>query len=269
MPWTFAHPAAVLPLRRFCPAPLNFTALVIGSISPDLGYHLYRKDLALLGHSLQGSLLVCLPAGLLVLALLCLMRRPLWYLLPEPHRTAFSPLVVERLSIGPAAVFAAGVSIVLGAWTHIAWDALTHGNGWIVLRVPLLQAPLFRLGGYLFPVHHVLQHLSSYLGAAILVAAYRRWLRRAPLRVAGIQPEDIPRRRLIIACMAIAAAAGTSFGLAAAARYNGYWAWRVFLYFGAVDGVSVFAALYVSAAMIFYWMRRAAQDGLQAQKERP
>ena len=39
MPWTFAHPAAILPLRRFCPAPLDFSALVIGSMVPDLGYY--------------------------------------------------------------------------------------------------------------------------------------------------------------------------------------------------------------------------------------
>jgi hypothetical protein len=29
MPWTFAHPAAVLPLRRFCPLRLRFAALMV------------------------------------------------------------------------------------------------------------------------------------------------------------------------------------------------------------------------------------------------
>jgi hypothetical protein len=37
MPWTFAHAAAVLPLRRCCPRRLHFPALVIGSLTPDFG----------------------------------------------------------------------------------------------------------------------------------------------------------------------------------------------------------------------------------------
>src|SRR5262249_60596266 len=104
------------------------------------------------------------------------------YLLPEPHRSALAPIVAGNLSIGVAAAIGAAISVLLGAWTHIVWDAMTHGDGWIVLRVPLLQEPVFRLGGYVFPVYHVLQHLSSYLGVAVLVAAYARSLRRAPLR---------------------------------------------------------------------------------------
>jgi len=38
MPFPVAHPAAVLPLRRYCPRYLSFPALVVGSLSPDLGY---------------------------------------------------------------------------------------------------------------------------------------------------------------------------------------------------------------------------------------
>jgi WD40 repeat protein len=37
MPWTFAHPAAVLPLRKFCADRLSFAGLVVGSVSPDIG----------------------------------------------------------------------------------------------------------------------------------------------------------------------------------------------------------------------------------------
>src|SRR6185295_3910580 len=98
MPWTFAHPAAVLPLRRYCPALLNFPALLIGSITPDLGYHLSRKDWSAYAHSLEGSLLVCVPIGLLLLGSLCLLRNPLWFLLPQPHRDALAPMAPAKLS---------------------------------------------------------------------------------------------------------------------------------------------------------------------------
>src|SRR5262245_12034783 len=99
MPWTFAHPAAVLPLRRYCPAPLNFPALIVGSMTPDLGYHILRKDFAFYAHSLRGSVLLCLPTALVLLGLLCLLRKPLCYLLPQPHRDAFAPMIVAPLSL--------------------------------------------------------------------------------------------------------------------------------------------------------------------------
>ena len=37
MPWTFSHPLAVVPVHRLFRGRLNFTGLVIGSLSPDFG----------------------------------------------------------------------------------------------------------------------------------------------------------------------------------------------------------------------------------------
>jgi hypothetical protein len=61
MPWTLSHPAAVLPLRRLTPQPLDFPALVIGSMTPDIGYYINRFDLANFAHTLPGSVFACLP----------------------------------------------------------------------------------------------------------------------------------------------------------------------------------------------------------------
>ena len=63
MPWTLSHPAIVLPLRRFSPQPLDFAALVIGSMTPDIGYYIDRFDLSAFAHTLPGSFLACLPPG--------------------------------------------------------------------------------------------------------------------------------------------------------------------------------------------------------------
>ena len=88
MPWTLAHPAAVLPLRRW-PKYLPFTGLVVGSMAPDFGYYTGHFDLARDAHSPLGLLALCLPTGLLVVLLLRRLRRPLIELLPQPHRAAF------------------------------------------------------------------------------------------------------------------------------------------------------------------------------------
>ena len=115
MPWTFAHPAAVVPLRRYCPGLLSFPALVIGSLTPDLGYHLRMMRLAHYAHTAEGSLVVCLPAGLLLLAMLCLLRQPIWSLLPQPHRSALAPVVAGDLPVRPLALAGVAVSLLIGA----------------------------------------------------------------------------------------------------------------------------------------------------------
>ena len=63
MPFTLSHPLAVVPLRRWCPARLNFAALVIGSMSPDFGYFIGQFDAAAFAHTIPGLFTVCLPTG--------------------------------------------------------------------------------------------------------------------------------------------------------------------------------------------------------------
>src|SRR6267142_809972 len=97
MPCTFSHPLAVVPLRRLCPERLNFTALIIGSMSPDFGYYIGQFPVANFAHTALGTLAVCLPMGLLALGLFYLIRRPLCFVLPQPHRAALMPLASRRL----------------------------------------------------------------------------------------------------------------------------------------------------------------------------
>src|SRR5262245_50476708 len=204
MPWTFAHPAAVLPLRRFCPAPLDFSALVIGSIVPDLGYYLY-SNLASLAHSFFGSVFVCIPAGLALWIMFNLLRKPLCFVLPQPHRGALAALAATPLSLRPRALMAAGVSVLLGAWTHIVWDFFTH-NTWVVKQLPLLGESVFQVSNAEFPGYVLLQHLSTVVGATILIAAYCSWLylHRGPVTDPFSNANDRWRYLLLVAVAALA-----------------------------------------------------------------
>ena len=69
MPFTLAHPAAVLPLRRFCPRFLNFPALVVGSVGPDAGYAFGWLGADQVSHRFLGSFVFCLPVGLVLVGL--------------------------------------------------------------------------------------------------------------------------------------------------------------------------------------------------------
>ena len=66
MPFPLAHPAAVLPLGRHYPRYLSFPALIIGSLSPDVGYCSGHFRLGEFSHRLlPGSSGFCTRAALL------------------------------------------------------------------------------------------------------------------------------------------------------------------------------------------------------------
>lgn len=138
MPWTFAHPAAVLILRRRA-APLSFAGLVVGSIAPDVGYYVGRFDLASTAHTLVGLLTVCLPVGLVLVAIVRAMRRSLAYLLPQLHRAALLSLPRSDLLGSAYTVFWLSLSVLAGAATHNVWDSFTYEGGYVVRRASLLQ----------------------------------------------------------------------------------------------------------------------------------
>src|SRR5262245_11049353 len=192
MPWTFAHPAAVLPLRRWCPSRLNLAALVLGTLTPDVGYYVESQRLANLAHSFRGSLLVCLPVGVGCLVLFYLFRRPVCHLLPRPHRTLLEPLLTSPAPSRLVPVLAVLISVIIGAWTHILWDSFTHENGWGVDRVVLLQEPIKQLPAYRF-----LQHLSTVVGIGVLVVSYRRSMVRRGVIPARPVRDDLWRYALL------------------------------------------------------------------------
>lgn len=173
MPFTFAHPAAILPFRRYCPSFLNFPALVVGSMTPDAGYYLHNWQWAVWGHSFAGSVTFDVVAGLAFLAVFYLSLRPVAALLPYSHRqTVLSWRPATRFP-GVRAVLVAALSIVIGSWTHIVWDGFTHANGWCVRNFSPLTPTVFSIGSYHVSVWQILQHASTLFGLYVLWSAYR------------------------------------------------------------------------------------------------
>lgn len=251
MPWTFAHPAAVLPLRRFCPGLLNFTALLVGSTTPDIGYYLLLPNLGPFTHSLAGSVLACLPVGLVLLAVLALLRKPLWFVLPQPHRDALAPLALSPLSFQPSALLTAAVSLVLGAWTHIAWDSFTHRNGWMVSLLPSLRK-IYWVGGTVYPGYYLLQQLSTLVGAVVLAVAYWLWLRGRLASRSGARDGDGLRYALLVGTTMIALTVASFLAYQAAKETWGIYAFRVFMFHLAIDATIIFVPLFVFSALVFY-----------------
>jgi uncharacterized protein DUF4184 len=261
VPWTFAHPAAVLPLRRLCPKYLSFVALVVGSITPDLGYYFGQFRAASFAHTISGSLVLCLPSGLVVLALLFLLRKPLLFLLPQPHRhalTAFSN-AIDRLTVNRIAVIT--YSLVLGAWTHIVWDSFTHYAAWGTNHIAMLREPLFHVGTHALLGYQVLQRLSTLVGTVALVVAYAIWLRR---HREALPPRhkhhELKRWGLIAAASGTAIVAAVPIALSLAVSESGYRALGVFVYYAVIYATAVFVPLIIALALVHYLGRDAALE---------
>ena len=174
MPFTLAHPAAVLPLHKLYPG--AFLALALGSVGPDLPFFLPLRVLHALGntHSLQATLTIGPLLALALLIALVLLEpallQPLW----GKHRALLeqelSPLRQGRLLPWARALPA----LWLGSFTHYLCDGATHGEGSIVQLLPVLNTPLTLFSGHTAPLYLLLQYTSSLAGLVILAWWYYR-----------------------------------------------------------------------------------------------
>ena len=178
MPFTFAHPAAAVPLAR---RGLVLSALVVGSMAPDFVHFLTLSARNNFGHTLPGVFLFCIPTGLAVLWLFhAFVKRPALALFPASQQARLMPLA-DGFHFGPMRrlIFII-LSLIIGAFTHIAWDSLTHSHGWLVDHWAILKSPITAPNDKPVEVFKILQHGSTLIGMALLVCWYARWLRRAP-----------------------------------------------------------------------------------------
>ena len=175
MPFTLAHPAAVLPFAR---TKLVFSALIAGALAPDIGYFITFSSQHAESHSLTGLFLICLPAGLLMLLVFHkLMKAPLLALLPASHQARLYPYAQGFHCRSASRLGLIVISLLIGSFSHLLWDSFTHQTGWVVQRVAALEGTLRPFHHY--PVYKFLQHSSGVLGLAILVIAYLQWYRQA------------------------------------------------------------------------------------------
>ncbi|NUT90662.1 MAG: DUF4184 family protein [Saccharothrix sp.] len=169
MPFTVSHVAAVVPLAR---RPLVPSALVIGSMAPDLPYFVaIRPWGGELTHTWWGIALVDVPITLIALFLYrTLLHEPVMALAPHAVRSKAAGLPAPRFS---AAML---LSALIGALTHVLWDGFTHSDGWALHFLPALSHDVVPgLGAY-----KVAQWSSGLFGVLVLLWWCRRELSRAP-----------------------------------------------------------------------------------------
>jgi hypothetical protein len=202
MPFTPSHAAAVLPFLR---TPLPASALVAGSVSPDLPYYL-PVELPWETHSALAVVTTDLLLGGLAWAV--------WHaLLAEPTVAAAPRALRARLSGVPLgltvrlrsvrALAWTVLALVLGAATHVLWDEFTHASRWGTEHLPALADTWGPVEGYRW-----LQYASSLVGGAVLLLWAAHWWQRTPRVVLPVRPATWPAWAAVTASGAVLAVVG-------------------------------------------------------------
>ncbi len=224
MPVTLAHPAAVLPLRGLG---LPLSALVIGSMAPDLPVLAQTWGLYGFSHSAAGIATLDLGLSLVLLAF--------WDLLGRDALADTAPSVVRdrlpaRARIGRRAWLLAPLAAVVGSTTHTLWDAFTHEGRWGVRHVAWLRETHGALPGQQWA-----QFASGILGLLAVGWAIVHHVRRLPRSAS--RP-----RRLPALTLPAGFAAATATSLAGGVLHLDH-GWHDAAFHAAVAGILALAAL--------------------------
>ncbi|WP_328401892.1 DUF4184 family protein [Streptomyces sp. NBC_00390] len=217
MPFTLSHAAAVLPgVRRTGTGrgPLIASALVMGSFAPDMTYFAASllpgaMTFGTVTHGPLGVVTVDAAITAALVGLWLMVREPLVALLPYGWQGRVHTFVRGRSWRGRPPITTAlwfYVAAVIGATTHVVWDAFTHFDRWGMRVAPVLGEVV---GG--FPLYTYTQYGSSALALIVLVWFTASALRRLP---ATVPPLSVPvlgpgERRAAGVLLAVCVLAGT------------------------------------------------------------
>ena len=191
--------------------------MIVGCMSPDFEYFVHLRTWRTIGHTPLGILVMDLPASLAVLWVFHrVVKRPLLFLVPERY-DHLAAVADTPFRFGPVGRFVAiCASILLGAVSHVAWDSLTHSNGWVVERVPFLSERFFKSTGAPVPLYSLLQIASGVVGLLFLGVWFLHWARR---QQPGASRPRLPAHWQI-ACTLSFVAWSTAMGVANSVRFD-------------------------------------------------
>ncbi|MFK7004667.1 hypothetical protein BWK63_11670 [Flavobacterium covae] len=170
MPFTFSHPAIILPLNYLPKKWISLTGLIIGSLTPDFEYFLRMRIKSNFSHTLLGIFWFDLPLGILLTFIFHnQVKNQLYKNLPKILSERF--LNIKEVNWNKH--FLQNwkiiiISILVGAISHIFWDGFTHHDGFFVKTIPQLSKAI-EINKSSIKTFKILQHLSTLIGATTIV----------------------------------------------------------------------------------------------------
>ena len=159
MPYTFSHAVVSLPVSLASRGKIPIAAIAVGSMSPDFPYLLALTPTEAPGHSILGILLYCFVPSLALLAL--------WYRFIEKPTLSFLHLPQRAESPNSTPRMAMVLGVLIGAYSHVLWDATSHSYGAFFVNSAFWHREVFSL-----PLYKWNQYGSGIAGLAILLVWY-------------------------------------------------------------------------------------------------
>jgi hypothetical protein len=186
MPFTFSHPAIVLPLAYLPSRWFSMTGLIIGSVVPDFEYFIRMRLRSDYSHTVGGLFWFDLPLGLLLAFIFHVMVKiRLFDNLPSFLQSRFSTFrAFDWHTYCVQNWLFVVISILIGAASHIAWDGFTHKNGYFVQVFPALSHSVGILDSQV-PILKILQHASTLIGGLVIAYAIYQ-LPTSPIKPSSI-----------------------------------------------------------------------------------
>ncbi len=164
MPFTFSHPAIVLPLLNKRWKLFSATGLVVGSIAPDFESFIRLDETKVYGHTWAGMFWYDLPMAVAIAILFhTVVRDVLIAHLPVSLQERFERYRrIQWLFYFREHFFVVIFSMLIGIASHLLWDAFTHLN----LYDPDSIRSTVKLFG--FRLYKILQFACSVIGLAVI-----------------------------------------------------------------------------------------------------
>jgi hypothetical protein len=208
MPFTISHAAVVLPFSRLLARWRLLSAAVIGAMVPDFGlffpWRVYRFET----HSVTALLTFCLPVGMATYWVFqYLIKTPMLEVLPEGAYARWRPFSSRAYIHEGRQWILAASGVLVGAVTHLVWDAFTHENARGIRMIPWLEDPVVGIGRHRVAGVQLMQDGSSLLGLVIVIGLVWYGLRRGRETPVPSRPLRSAERRAWVAIY-VAAAVG-------------------------------------------------------------
>lgn len=166
MPLTFAHPAAILPFSRKSNY-INFSAMVLGSMSPDFEYFINGRPLGEIGHTFSGFIYFNLPLVIFIyLVYHTYVHETLLNHLPFFLQDTYSHQSNTNRTLKVIVLI---YSSLFGMLTHVIWDSFTHVTGRMVTSYPEIFTKIYPILDWNIPVFKIVQHGSTLIGLIALL----------------------------------------------------------------------------------------------------
>ena len=169
MPFTPVHPAIVLPLKYLPKKWISLTALIIGSVMPDLESFIKLRPEKNFSHTWMGFIYLGMPGGLLLSFFFHnVIRDPLIANLPPILQKRFSKFsgfnwtkqFKEHWLVVILCLFVGGAS-------HFFWDSFSHFSR-ITVAFPILHDSVF-IYGHEIEVRFLVQYVNTFLGLLVIL----------------------------------------------------------------------------------------------------